>query len=203
MATAAKLSTLAVHLNGNPTTTSSYEDILEKLANEGELYTAESKDAAFDILSKHTVTGVLVLDDALASEENLDFARRLVDLAWGGATVVLGGTFSSAEPSKMIALLDRTWGLPWGYEGKRRAETKLNGDAVTAAKRPGLLDSYGQEAVFVSNVERAAAWYETEDKEQAATVLMRFGEGSIGYVGDANGEEGTVKSVLKMFGVAP
>lgn len=206
MAATTKPSTLVVYLSGKPTTPSGYDDILTKLASEGQVHTAESKEAALDILSNPTqaTTRILVLDGALANEENLDLARRLVDFAWGGATVILGGSFSSAEPSRMMELLDRTWGLPWAYEGKRREETRLNGDAVTVAvaERGGLLEKYTQEAVFVRNVERDAGWYETEDGGAAATVLMPFGEGKVGYVGDVNGEEGTVRSVLAMFGVA-
>jgi hypothetical protein len=75
-----------------------------------------------------------------------------------------------------------------------------------AAAVPGtnrLLASYSQKALFVSNIERSAAWYtEEEDSTEAAIAWTKVGLGHLGYVGDVNVEKGSLELLMPMCGLA-
>jgi hypothetical protein len=62
--------------------------------------------------------------------------------------------------------------------------------------------SYSQKALFVKNIEQSAAWYtETESSNEAAVAFTKVGLGSLGYVGDVNGEAGSDEVVMAMCGL--
>jgi hypothetical protein len=81
--------------------------------------------------------------------------------------------------------------------------------------RDRLLQSYSQKAVHLKNVDPAMAVYLPgndsmseslvfepihADREQTPVAFGKFGQGSIGYVGDVNTEEGSDQVILAMCG---
>jgi hypothetical protein len=85
----------------------------------------------------------------------------------------------------------------------------LSQDAVGNGLAASLPACYSQKAVFLKNVEDAAAWYRPSKDSvieslmaQTPVALAKVGEGKLGYVGDVNKEEGSDAVVLAMCGLS-
>lgn len=193
-----------------------YNKLIARIASKNEFLPAYNKKQAFATLNRKAVHEhkgffalrkdthpVLVLDAGITKPENQNIADRLAHLAWEeGRTVILAGDFSRAKKEEMMRMLGGTWGLPLKHCGVRRGETKLSKDMLE--KKGELFESYSQKAVLMG-YDGGIQWsydmgegHGGEDKG-AAVLFLDYGKGKLGYVGDVEVEEGTMRCILKML----
>ncbi|RMZ85141.1 hypothetical protein DV738_g37, partial [Chaetothyriales sp. CBS 135597] len=161
---------------------------------------------------------ILVTDANIATPRNRIVSEMLVEFAQNGGTVVHGGSFSSMiRPPDFNRLLEKTWNLPWKFGSYHRTIVALNKVADGIPPGVKLPSSYSQKAVFLTNVNKNAAWYlPTEDSvvdsavfapnpvptNETPIVFAKVGKGWLGYIGDVNAEEGSDAVVLAMLGLS-
>ncbi|KAK3348715.1 hypothetical protein B0T25DRAFT_457381 [Lasiosphaeria hispida] len=162
---------------------------------------ATTVEAALRMLNQEPAPPViLVTDGAMTRQKKV--RERVIDRLREGATVVLAGCFSSMVSKGAFNRFFAILGLPWQQGSYHRATVTLRPGATSAIVASRLPASYSQKALFVKNIERSAAWYtEMEFSNEAAVACAKVGLGSLGYVGDVNGEMESDQVVMAMCGL--
>jgi len=133
----------------------------------------------------------------------------------GGVAVFGCGVPSYTTPDEIHDLFT-AFDLPWERRDYHRTTLKLN-KAARYINTTGLVQSYSQKALYLSNVGKNDAVYlptrdskiqsmvfapePIEDLAQTAAAFGRCQKGWVGYTGDVNAEEGTVPLTLAMCGL--
>ena len=193
--------------------------LMDALAAKSNLRQATNAQDALGLLTQNgQPNGVFVTDPDIAVSKNHAVSEQLKDYVHNGGTLVLGGLFSAQiRPNDLGKYMREKWDLPWEAGSYHRTTLFLN-DQVVNRPSSGLPSSYSQKAVFLKNVDPDTAWYVATDRSvpeslipmpgrgidllETSVAFVRIGNGSLGYVGDVNAEEGTDAVVLAMFGLS-
>jgi hypothetical protein len=161
-------SVLLLSLDDEPSLTHIWSELLSTLRSKAQVMLAKNIRSAIDILSSPSAStnlvAVLVTDASLLGAKNKDVAKKLVEYARSGGTVICGCNFSSfAPPNKFDAFFDKIWGVGWKFGSYHRTTFALN-TSVTAAERlrvgsGSLPNSYSMKAVHVKEVSRGESVY--------------------------------------------
>ncbi|KAH7012030.1 uncharacterized protein B0I36DRAFT_256882 [Microdochium trichocladiopsis] len=159
--------------------------------------------------------GILIANPTIVHPEYDELSTKLVAYVRKGGIVIHGGFFSTdIRPDDLGTYMQAKWDLPWKAGSYYRTTLYLNQEAIPRSTT-GLLSSYNQKAVFLEGVNPDVAWYVISDRSvveslapgseinilETPVAFARAGDGWIGYLGDVNGEVGTVAVILKMFGL--
>ncbi|KAF6524831.1 hypothetical protein HZS61_010626 [Fusarium oxysporum f. sp. conglutinans] len=191
---------LALCLEGESFFDAVCSDLVSHLTSKAKLVKAATPDAALEILGRESPPIILVGDGAITRHKKV--WERVIDQLREGATVVAVGCFSSmvneGEFNRFFAKL----GLPWKRGSYHRTDVSLQPGVIDGHLTSQLTRTYSQKALFVSGIERTAAWYtETATSTEAAVAFTKIGSGRLGYIGDVNGEEPSNQVVLAMCGL--
>lgn len=189
---------------------------MNKIAEQAVLTQARNTQQALDLLDgDNKPKAIFVTDAGVATSNNNSVTDKLMNFARDGGTVVLGGSFSSSIRPSDLRKYFRKWNLPWKNGSYHRTTVHLNQSAGGVPGR-GLPSSYSQKALFLSGVDRNAAWYlpnessrteshvftpEPVPTSETPAAFAKVGNGWLGYIGDVNGEEDTDAVVLGMLGL--
>lgn len=146
----------------------------------------------------------------------LSSARPIAKFVQSGGVAVFGCGVPSYTTPDEIHDLFTAFDLPWERRDYHRTTLKLN-KAARCINTTGLVQSYSQKALYLSNVGKNDAVYlptrdskiqsmvfapePIEDLAQTAAAFGRCQKGWVGYTGDVNAEEGTVPLTLAMCGL--
>lgn len=187
-------------MEDQPILSAEHSSLFTSLLAKHDLRVARGKREARAILDDSSPTVIIALDAGTTKPENQDIADDLVDRVWAGATLILAGGFGTANEPDLMRTLDKVWGLPWKYAGKRSEMACLKTDV---AGDMGLPARYALEAVMMDNVEPISVWYEVSMSEHtqkaAVVVLTGYGKGKLGFVGDAHLKDESKEVILKML----
>ncbi|KAA6409830.1 MAG: hypothetical protein FRX48_06442 [Lasallia pustulata] len=154
-----------------------------------------------------------------------DYVRNFAERQ--GGTVLFCGTFSSfVRPTTFELYFTNEWKLPWRSGSYVRETFKINthfntngvNRMVSSTFDPataGLYHEYSQKALHVKGVSKNVCVYinsesdlesqvapeAVSDKNESPTVFQCYGKGHVGFLGDCNGEDGTIEAILAMCGV--
>ncbi|KAL1942221.1 hypothetical protein VTO73DRAFT_6285 [Trametes versicolor] len=162
-------------------------------------------------------SAVLVSDAAITQPKYAALLARLIEYARGGGRVVLGVQFSNHFQLDTVGPFFRKWGLALQGGSYHRTTFGLNPAGVPAPLKANMLfPTVSMKALHLKNVPRECAVYLptpashlesmvyaptpiTGDKaEESPAVWARVGDGYLGYVGDVNAEQGSIRLTLEM-----
>jgi hypothetical protein len=205
----AKPHLLLISLNLEPWFDERYGPLLDKIFAKAITQRAKTPDVVRLALSENKPSAILITDEALTTREHAQVWDAVLNYVREGGTAVCMGHFSSYVNFLDIKPFFAKAGLPWEVGAYLRAKVTLNEDTVGIDLEPSLPECYSQKALFLKNVEDAAAWYYPSEDEvieslmtQTPVALAKVGEGKLGYVGDVNKEEGSDAVVLAMCGLS-
>ncbi|KAH7010666.1 uncharacterized protein B0I36DRAFT_257578, partial [Microdochium trichocladiopsis] len=194
----------------------SHEFLLHSLASSSNVSWASTVHEALEHLDHEAPPqGILVANPAIVHPKYDEVSTKLVAYVRKGGIVIHGGFFSAdIRPDDLERYMQAKWALPWRAGSYYRTTLYLNEEALPRTTT-GLLSSYSQKAVFLEDVDPSMAWYAISDRSVVESLapgseinlldtpvaFARFEDGWIGYLGDVDGEEGTVAVILKMFGL--
>ncbi|KAF9460879.1 hypothetical protein BDZ94DRAFT_1197036 [Collybia nuda] len=182
------------------------------------LLTVVSANEALQLFASSEISAVFAPDAAITKRKNAAVLAKLVEFSKMGGSVVVGGSFSSfVRPVDLDAFFDKAWGLPWKGGSYHRTTFSLNQSHPLAKNNPSLLKSCSMKALHVQGITLDVAMYlPTEDSilqslvwvpekitdlSESPIAHIAVGKGHFGYVGDVNGEDGSVKATLAMLGL--
>ncbi|OSD02331.1 hypothetical protein PYCCODRAFT_1411269 [Trametes coccinea BRFM310] len=169
----------------------------------------DSRAASQALASSYRYSAVLIVDGALMDPEHSQIASRLAEYTRAGTRVVLGvDVAGSISPPSMKAFFSR-WGLPWTSGDYGRTTVVLNPAGLPKPLRAtALFPSMDAKALYVKKVQREHAVYIAgpdgwvgRDEDESPAVFARVGNGYLGYVGDVNGEQQSIRLLIEMLGV--
>ncbi|KAF2211582.1 hypothetical protein CERZMDRAFT_43168 [Cercospora zeae-maydis SCOH1-5] len=158
---------------------------------------------------------VLATDQALADPDNYVLREEARLFIHRGGSLILCCHFAAAAPRLDVEKFFSSFGLYWRTGDYHRTEHDLN-RAIAGVDIGGLRPRYSQHAVHLRDVDPRHAIYlpaatayvqssvcppsPIEDKTQTPTALATVGQGRLGFMGDVNVEEGTIRTVLTICG---
>lgn len=177
-----------------------YSHLISQIKSKAEVEQATTTEDALRMLDQQPPPSVILVADGGITRQR-KVLERVIGLLREGATVILAACFSSFVSQGEFDRLFATIGLPWKRGSYHREVVKLHRDAVgDLADR--LSPEYSQKALFAANVDRSAIWYaEKETSTEGAVVCTKVMTGTLGYVGDVNGEEGSKTVIMAMCGL--
>lgn len=167
-------------------------------------------------LSSGSIRGVYIADGGILSHENSSVLLPLLaSYVKAGGTVLAGGLFPISMNIPNSKAFFSAFGLTWEMGWYGRAVYEVVATSELGKKNPELADVYGMKAVHLKGINLDVPVYirlpdeddTDEDSERAndpfdaPAVRARVGKGSVGYIGDVNGEDDTASVVLAMFGL--
>ncbi|KAI0704397.1 hypothetical protein C8T65DRAFT_830765 [Cerioporus squamosus] len=186
-------------------------------------YVAEVYDAVDAIAALSDPSppnAVIVTDGAITEAAYSAVVQQLVDYTKNGGILVFGVNFSNFLPRNKARHFFQRWELPWDSGDYYRTTFALNPAGVPSPLSPAaLVPTFSMKALHLKNVPpEHAVYYATPDSrveslvfaptkitaQQATQTPAAFapvGEGFLGYVGDVNGEQGSIRLTMEMCGV--
>lgn len=174
------------------------------------------RSALEQCLTSRSIRGVYIADGGILSYENSSALLPLfASYVKSGGTVLAGGLFPSSMNIPNSKAFFGAFGLTWEMGWYGRAVYEVVPSSELGKKNPELAEVYGMKAVnlkginldvpvYIRNQDEDDSDEESEradDSFDAPVVRARVGQGSVGYVGDVNGEDETTDVVLAMFGL--
>lgn len=189
-----------------------YAEQLDNLEEKLEIHTADTAEQVRRYINSTVRPQAIIVADAFVTVPSYrDVLLRLVDYARIGGTVIYAGLLSSFSTSSTLnAAFEHMWKLPWRTGPYHRKTVELN-TAVKGINIKLVSKKYSQKALLLANVELPHAVYlepaktrRVETGPHGRTVyetpaaFAPIGQGFFGYIGDVNGEAGTIKLLLAM-----
>jgi len=207
---------LLISLNQEPWFDEMFAPLIDKILAKAIMQRAKAPNAVRDALLENKPSAILITDEALTTREHAQVWDTVLNYVREGGIAVCMGSFSSFVNFLDIKPFFAKADLQWDVGVYLRETVTLNQGAVGIGLSASLPACYRQKALFLKNVEDAAAWYsyrptseeDSEDsdigylKGQTPVALAKVGEGKLGYVGDVNKEEGSDTVVLAMCGLS-
>ena len=196
------------------------KQLLEALKKNAQMVQVVDAAGALQQLSaKPSPSAVYLTHHGFAQDDRV--VQRVIEYARAGGRVVLGSHFAMDLGIDAFGPFFRKWQLPWTSGAFHRTTVALNPAGVPAPlRRSALFDAYSVKAVYLKNVKREHRIYvpaRTSSVEgtfgepgtpltpalqdECPTAWAPVGKGFLGYVGDVNSEEESVRLVLEMCGV--
>ncbi|KAK0719115.1 hypothetical protein B0H67DRAFT_642499 [Lasiosphaeris hirsuta] len=165
-----------------------FGSLVSQIRGKATVERATTVEATLRMLNQEPAPAVILVADGAVTRQK-KVRERVIDRLREGATVALAGCFSSTVSRGGFNSFFASLGLPWQQGSYYRTTVSLCLGATSAMVANRLPASYSQKALFVKNIEGSAAWYtEMEFSNEAAVACTKVGLGSLGYVGDVNGE---------------
>ncbi|KAI1786102.1 hypothetical protein LXA43DRAFT_1185370 [Ganoderma leucocontextum] len=197
-----------------------YAQLYNALRINANVTEVQSSGAAFTALATPQPDVVLVSDGAITGPQHSRVLSKLVEYARAGGVVILGMHFSNFFPLSAGRSFFGQWGLPWDLGSYHRTTFAVNPDGVpTPLDKHTLVPAFSMKALHIKGAAREHAVYlptaesrlqslvwapqpiTGELAQESPAVFARVGEGHLGYVGDANGEQGSTRIIIEMCGV--
>ncbi|KAL1942219.1 hypothetical protein VTO73DRAFT_6283 [Trametes versicolor] len=219
--TSSKLQVLVISLEKEDSTEAKYEQLYRALRkNVGATEVRHARTAKKALAHPARWFAILVTDAAITLQKNAPLLTRLIDYACDGERVVLGMQFSSHFQPDTVAPFFRKWGLEWHAGSCVRTTFGLNFAGVPAPLDPNMLfPSVSMKALHLTKPSPECAVYFPTNTgflesigydptpltgyrvDESPAVFARVGDGYLGYVGDVNGEQASIRLTLEMCGV--
>jgi hypothetical protein len=205
--TPAKPLLLLISLNLQPWFDETYGPLIDKICAKAITQRVKTPNGVRHVLSENKPSAILITDEALTTRKHAQVWDTVLNYVREGGTAVCMGHFPNFVNFRDIKPFFAKAGLPWDLGAYHRAMVGLSQDAVGNGLAASLPACYSQKALFLKNVEDAAAWYRPSEDigslmAETAVALAKVGEGKLGYVGDVNQEEGSNAVVLAMCGLS-
>ncbi|EKG09426.1 hypothetical protein MPH_13539 [Macrophomina phaseolina MS6] len=185
-----------------------YGSLLDALDDCAHIRRVSTARAALESLTTVATkpAAILVVDAGIAQKGGLDVMNKLAEYVADGGTAIFCCAFSSfVRPSDLNSLFQASFGLSWKAGSYTRSTLRINPAAIEALPSERRLSSTcSQKALHLSGVGYDSALYLSDDfgcRNQTSAAWVRVGRGSVGYVGDVNGEEETDGVILAMCGL--
>ena len=192
---------LTICLGGGALFDSAHSGLVSWITSKATVERATTPEAALDILTREPPPPVILVADSGLTRQK-EVWECVIDHLRRGATVVLAGCFSSMLNAGEFNRFFRWLGLPWKRGSYHREKVKLRPQAASARLVSRLPAAYSQTAQFVANVDPSEILYAGERAtHEAAVAFAPVGAGKLGYIGDVNGEKGSIAVVLGMCGL--
>jgi hypothetical protein len=169
-------------------------------------------------LARPELSRVFIADADISKKSHAPLLAQLVRWVRAGGTAVIGGLFSSFIRLDKFDAFFAAWGLPWTRGDYHRTTFALNQHArpwLVPHTPPSLPTSYSMKAVHLRDVDPQDAVYVSTDDSHLESLVWaptkisdssgvpvaygQLGQGSLGYVGDVNGEEESTDVIICMF----
>ncbi|BGP13294.1 hypothetical protein JCM10213_004936 [Rhodosporidiobolus nylandii] len=168
---------------------------------------------------------ILCTSGEIADVECAELRSQLRKYIEHGGRLVLGGPIANFLHLGKVNSMFADFGAPeWAYAGYHRTTHSLNAGHPLYAALPGsstaraaLPSSYSCKSVFLKNVPREEALYQTTSTsrpeslvplpgnvvrdDEVAVAAKKVGEGWFAWVGDVNQENGSTMATLVLLGV--
>ena len=205
-------------LDGDDMTERLNESLIASIRAKLDVVKAVTPNLALRHLVSSNLAGVFVTDAGIIKRKNDRVLRKLVEYTKSGGSVILGGAFSSyVSPPDLDSFFEKSWGLGWKRGSYHRTTFSRNPSHDLVKKNASLLPSCSMKALHVQGITPQVAVYQpTQDSHveslvwapqqisnlsESPIVQTRVGNGTLGYVGDVNYEEGSSKVILAMLGL--
>ncbi|KAH9946733.1 hypothetical protein B0H21DRAFT_387638 [Amylocystis lapponica] len=197
----------------------SYCQLYSALRKNATVHEVESVPAAMRHLSAAPPpSAVLATDSAISQRTHGLLATHLAAYVRAGGRLVLGCQFSSHLITPTAPTFFQRFGLPWAAGSYHRTTFALNpAGAPQPLASAALPPTYSMKALHIKHVARAAMVYVPTDESrieshvfaavpvaertESPAVCARVGAGLVGYAGDVNGEQGSLRLLVEMCGV--
>ena len=204
---------LLLSLNMLPWFDRMYEDFMHKLCEKATVHRVMEPIPAIRVLTQN-FKAVLVTDEALTTTKHALVWQAILEYVRAGGTAICMGMFSSY--ARNMGRFFEKAGLRWDQGEEHRITVFLNKGRVPQDVQQILPASYRLQAVFLTFVSPAQAWYrptekyiqETQVAEAGAVssyeypvAMAKIGDGNLGYVGDVGAEAGSDSVILAMCGL--
>ncbi|KAH8656636.1 hypothetical protein BGZ60DRAFT_340687, partial [Tricladium varicosporioides] len=128
---------------------------------------------------------VIVTDASAIEDDFVTVQEKLVEYSKTGRTVIIGFHFSSfIIPTELATFFKKTWGLNW-----KCGDYTHSNPAFISCRRPNLPEQYSMKALHVKNTQPQDLIYiSSPGAVQSPAMLVNYGKGYLGYVGDVNTE---------------
>ncbi|OBZ72933.1 Mitochondrial import receptor subunit TOM34 [Grifola frondosa] len=210
---------LLLSLLKEPWTEDSYSQLYSGLRKNAIFHEAKDVRAANKLLSATPPPdAVLVTDAAIQEQKHSVLLTRLTEYMRSGGRVILGVQFSNGF--QYNAAFFQRWGVTWNAGSYHRTTFVLNPSGVPAPlSAQALFPSYSMKTLHLKDVPQEAAVYVPTVRshveshvfapapitgaglQEYPAVFARVGDGFLGYVGDVNGEQQTIRLLIEMCGV--
>lgn len=195
----------------------SYQPLYRAIRKNAWLTEIEDAETAIQLLASHPPpSAALFTDGMITRPENSRVLARLIEYVRAGGTAVFGAQFGNTVSVLDLSPFFNKWGLAWHRGDYRRDTFALNPAGVPAPlSSAALFPEASMKAVLVK-APRACAVYTSAPREYARSPVSapngegleecpaafgRVGRGFVGYVGDVNGEQASIRAIIEMLGV--
>ncbi|KAL6301888.1 hypothetical protein BKA93DRAFT_442434 [Sparassis latifolia] len=212
---------LMLSLEKEPWIDDSYSQLYSGLSKNATLHEARTVREANRILNTSpSPFAVLATDSGIARRKHLNLLMRLVEYTRAGGRIVIGCQFSNNLPLDCAERFFARWNLPWDAGSYCRTTFALNPAGIPSPlSRRALFPQYSMKALHLKNVSPETAVYIPTSQsqveshvfpatpitgaqlEESPATFAHVGEGYLGYVGDVNGEQQTIRLLIEMCGV--
>jgi len=194
-----------------------YSSLRSTLSKRATLVQATTIEQALGCLTNcsEKLAGVLVTDHGIAHRRHRNVLSHLVRYTKAGGRVVLGGHFiTRVNVPTMELFWKEGWGLPFKMTHYHRETFVRNPNHETVKANPSLPSTYNVKASHLGDVPSSSVLYGSTggswaqppgsppsriDSNDAPIVYHRFGQGYVGFIGDANGEDDSTTIALAML----
>ncbi|EMD35990.1 hypothetical protein CERSUDRAFT_156736 [Gelatoporia subvermispora B] len=215
-------SVLILSLNKESWTEESYAQLYRGLRKNATVSEVLSANAAKHALNNSSPSAVLVTDAAIHERKHRSLLAQVIQYARAGGRVVLGLNFSNHFTLGSGPQFFSQWGFPsWDVGSYHRSTFALNPAGVpTPLNSNALFSEYSMKTLHITgiNTREDAVYLPTESShvesmvfpnvqitgsglEESPAVFARVGDGYLGYVGDVNGEQPSIRLLIEMCGV--
>ncbi|GAD98452.1 hypothetical protein MGYG_05903 [Paecilomyces variotii No. 5] len=209
-------------LDSQPWFDEMYSHLIDKLYAHAKIQRASTPDAAIRYLSANNPHAILAIDPGLTNPSNSRVLDEVLTYVRSGGVLVFCCLFSSFVNGPTFNQFMRSkLNFPWEFGDYHRTTVYLNQRAVFSSTanreitRERLPQAYSQKAVHLKNVDNALALYlpapssviespvfapAPVPSEQTPVAFRNLGQGTVGYIGDVNGEQESDEVILAMCG---
>ncbi|OCH91987.1 hypothetical protein OBBRIDRAFT_833801 [Obba rivulosa] len=216
-----KPSVLILSLQKESWTDRNYAQLFNGLRKNATVTEVLSSSAAKRALASSSPSAVLVMDSAISKPAHKALLAQLVQYARTGGRVVIGAQFSNYLGLGDGRQFFSQWGLTsWDVGSYYRTTVALNPAGVPAPlDAKSLFPEYSMKALYIKGATPGDAVYlptpsshvesmvfanvrlTESEQEESPAVFTRVGDGYLGYVGDVNGEQPSIRLLIEMCGV--
>jgi len=214
----AKPTVYVLNLAQDPTQKECHVQLMDSLRAGALVKVLTGQPAFLKAMKLHIPHAMIVLHGAVQDPSRAQTKKKLVQYANAGGTVVFCGDFPSTAPwynsERDSVQVFADYGLPWISGSYLRTTTHLQAH-VDGLDMAGLAKSYSVKAQFLSGVSpnqrvyMASSASRIESKvfpsdffplelTETPSAYAKVGAGWLGYVGDVNYEDASVRTIIAM-----
>lgn len=197
-----------------------YQPLYSAIRKNAWLTEAEDAETAIHLLtSRPPPSAVLFTDGTITCPEGARILTHLIDYVRAGGIAVFGAQFPGTISTQDLGPFFHKWGLTWHSGDYVRTTFALNPSGVpTPLSAAALFPECSMKAVHVKAPRECAVYLPAAGAhtqslvwasipitgaraEESPAAFGRVGSGFVGYVGDVNGEQASIRATIEMLGV--